>query len=503
MRKFILFLVALAGLSYGATNTVIVNNTVFGSYTNYANGTYTLSNTNTVRFGIGGNPGYKVYPVVNGKAKMGTTYVDIPAVVATNRTYNLSVAAYYIKIEDSTWARQVQKPAGTYYKFGTGIWTQVIWQDPNSSFGGALINGVSTSPTASPMKYFLSAPTTTNTTFKAVKASYNVTLAENADCCMFYPTNGTYSVSDKTFTFRVVPKQNYGVKLIYSGTTNVFSEEKSFTIPISGNTTVTAYRNSTTMTIEGGAFATSPCNTSTVFSNQTQPKSVTVAAVSGCVIDKVYMDGEPIGSAGTYVIPTDKNHTLKVTPVTITVGQNPVGASSPAAGVYTNGVTSFSYSCSVTNTAYSFDGVYFNGEEVVKSNGVYTVKATRPSYLTVKSNKVQPSPSVGGVVASVTFTASGSWQYVNITSPENFDSLSGQKLLPHYGDAVMIQALGGDIDVSQSTNFVSTVYTKTAPYQLTLSPITIPDGNTLVINKPLPGIWFKGSGSVTISTIQR
>ena len=502
MKKLLLFLLLAAGIASAVTNTVVVEPSPYGSFTGHAPGVYTYTTSHAFPFVA--NTGYSAVATLNGNVVTGSTVAV--TIGLTNGYYRVGVKAYYIKIEDTVWSKQVNMPAGTYYKVGTGIWTQVIWTDKNSEFGAGTINGVSTSPTASPLKYFIPPPTNTNNTFVAVKKSNNVTLSENADCCMFSPTNGTYAVSGNAYKFKVIPKDGYGVKVTLNASTNVLgivSEPTEFTIPVKGSTTVTAYRNSVTMTIEGGPFAQAPCNTSTIYSSQTQPKTVTVAPATGYTIYKTYMDGEAIGGAGTYVIPTDKDHTLTVTPVTITVGANPVGSESPVAGVYTNGVSSFSYACSITNTAFSFDGVYFNGEKLTATGGVYTVKAVRPSYLGVKSNKTAPSQPLDGAVRSVTFTASGSWQYVSFADPGNFDPTTGEKLLPHYGDAIMIQSFGGDIDIAESTNMVMTLYTKTAPYNLTLSPITVPDGNSLVINKQLKGVWFKGSGDITISTVQR
>lgn len=502
MKKFLLPFLFAAGIASAVTNTVVVEPSPYGSFTGHTPGVYTYTQAHALPFVA--NAGFSAVPTRNGEVYTNSTVV-IP-IASTNGYYRVGVKAYYIKIEDTVYSKQVNLPAGTYYNVGTGLWTQVIWTDKNSEFGGGAINGVVTSPTASPLKYFITAPVSTNKTFTAVKKSNNVTLAENADCCVFSPTNGTYAVTGSTYTFKVIPKDGYGVKVTLNNATNVLglvSKPTTFTIPVKENATVTAYRNSVTMTIEGGAFAQAPCDTSTIYSNQTQPKSVTVAPATGCTIYKTYMDGEAIGGAGTYVIPTDKDHTLTVTPVTITVGANPVGSESPAAGVYTNSVSSFSYTCSITNTAFSFEGVYFNGEKLVATGGTYTVKAVRPSYLGVKSNKTAPSQPLDGAVRSVTFTASGSWQYVSFADPSDFDPTTGEKLLPHYGDAIMIQSFGGDIDIAESTNMVMKVYTKTAPYDLTLSPITVPDGNSLVINKQLKGVWFKGSGDITISTVQR
>lgn len=408
---------------------------------------------------------------------------------------------YFIRIEDTVWSRQATKPAGTYYDYGTGIWTRCFWTSQTETFGGCTLNGVAVSPVTDNW-YFIAAPTTTNLYFRANKASYSVTLTESSDCCVFSPTNGTYSTG-ASFTFKVMPKDGYAVQL---KTNNVVfatvTKGAEFTFPVKKNTTITAYPKGARLVIEGGFFAQAPCNTSTIISNAA-PKSVTVAASYGCAIYQTKLDGKVIGDTGTFVIPNDGDHTLTVTPATITVAPNPVGTTYPAAGVYTNGVAQFGFSCTSTNSASEIEGVYFGSEKLTATNNTYTVKATKPNTIWVKSSKYSPSPSIGGVVASVSFTASGSWQYVTFASPKDFDPTTGQKILPHYGDAVMIQALGGDIDVSQSTNLVSTIYTKTAPYQLELSPITIPDGNTLVINKALPGIWFKGSGSVTISTVQR
>ena len=410
---------------------------------------------------------------------------------------------YFIRIEDTVWSRQATKPAGTYYNYGTGIWTRCFWTSQTENFGGCTLNGVPISPVTDNW-YFISAPTTTNLYFRAVKASYNVTLAENSNCCVFSPTNGTYSAGT-SFTFTVKPNEGYGVLLKTNNVTiATVTKDTEFTFPIKANTTFTAERNVISYTCKGGSFANVPFNQSTYTGSLSVPLTVPVTPASGYALYKLTDNGKEVSfTGGRYFVDTKQDHTLELTPVTISVAPNPVGTTSPAVGVYTNGVTSFTYSCTATNTAYTIDGVYFGNEKLTATNNAYTVKATKPNTIWVKVNKFPPSPSVGGIVASVSFTASGSWQYVNFTEPENFDPTSGQKILPHYGDAVMIQALGGDIDVSQSTNLVSTIYTKTAPYQLELSPITIPDGNTLVINKALPGIWFKGSGNVTISTVQR
>lgn len=479
--------------------TVIVEANPYGSITGYAPGTHSIDGGTSLTFAPASQYSGP-YITVNGKPTSSDFSWTVPT-ATTAGTYRVSGNARFIKIEDTVWSRQSTKPAGTYYNYGTGIWTRCFWVSPTETFGGCTVNGVSVSP-ATGNWYFISAPPSTNKYFRAVKASYSVTLSESANCCMFAPTNGTYTTGP-SFTFKVTPNANYCVQL---KTNNVvfatLTKEETITFPVKANTTITASPKGATLYIEGGSFAQAPCNTSTIISNAA-PKSVTVAAASGYAIYQAKLDGKVIGGAGYYVIPNDKDHTLAVSPVTITVSPNPYGTVSPAAGVYTNGVTSFIYSCTVTNSAVSLEGVYFNDEKLVPTNNAYLVKATKPSTIWPKSGKAPPSPSVPGVLASVSFTASGNWQYVSFSDPANFDATSGQKLLPHVGEAVMIQAFGGDIEVTQSTNFTSTIYTKTAPYSLTLSPITVPDGNTLVINRGLPGIWFKGSGSVTISTIQK
>lgn len=497
MKKFLFTLLVMAGLASAVTNTVVVEPSAYGYFTGHTPGTYTYTVGHAFPFVA--NEGYVAVPTLNGKVVNSSTVTV--AVASTNGFYRLGVKAYYIRIEDTVWSRQSTKPAGTYYNVGTGIWTRCFWTSQTENFGGCTVNGVSVSPVTDNW-YFISAPTSTNKYFRAVKASYSVTLAESANCCMFSPTNGTYSTGT-SFTFKVTPNADYCVQL---KTNNVvfatLTKEQTITFPVKANTAITASPKTARLIIEGGPYAQAPCNTSTIISNAA-PKSVTVAAASGYAIYQTKLDGKVIGDTGTFVVPNDGEHTLSVSPVTIMVSQNPVGTSSPNPGVYTNGVTSFTYSCTSTNSAAEIEGVYFGSEKLTATGGVYTVKATKPNTIWVKSSKFPPSPSVPGVLASVSFAASGSWQYLNITDPADFDPTTGQKLLPHYGDAVMIQALGGDIDIAQSTNFTSTVYTKTAPYQLELSPITVPDGNTLVINKPLPGLWFKGSGNVTISTIQR
>lgn len=481
--------------------TVIVEANPYGSITDYAPGTHSVDGGTSLTFAPASQYSGP-YITVNGKPTSSDFSWTVPT-ATTAGTYRVSGNARFIKIEDTVWSRQATKPAGTYYDYGTGIWTRCFWTSQTEAFGGCTLNGVAVSPVTDNW-YFIAAPTTTNLYFRAVKASYNVTVTQIDASCSVTPVAGTYPVG-KSFTFTVKPNANFGVNVATGNYTfATITKPMTFTIPIDRSTTVTLASRLVSVTYKGGAFAQSPFNSASSTENITAPKEVTVAPASGYALYKLTDNGKEVGfSGGTYTAGTDANHTLELTPVTITVAQNPVGTCSPAPGVYTNGVASFAYSCTSTNSAWEIEGVYFGGEKLTATNSTYTVKATKPNSIWVKVGKFPPSPSVGGVVASVSFTASGSWQYVTFTDPKNFDPTTGQKILPHYGDAVMIQALGGDIDVSQSTNLVSTIYTKTAPYQLELSPITIPDGNTLVINKPLPGIWFKGSGSVTISTVQR
>ena len=104
---------------------------------------------------------------------------------------------------------------------------------------------------------------------------------------------------------------------------------------------------------------------------------------------------------------------------------------------------------------------------------------------------------------SVSFSATESWKRVVFANPDSYDSEPGDVLLPTRTSCVMVQADGGDLQVADSTNFVITVVGKSGSFPCEFSPITVKDGNTLVINKPLKRIFVKGTGTATITSIYK
>lgn len=102
---------------------------------------------------------------------------------------------------------------------------------------------------------------------------------------------------------------------------------------------------------------------------------------------------------------------------------------------------------------------------------------------------------------SVSFAATDSWKRVAFANPDSFVPDASTVLLPTYTSCVMVQADGGDLQIADSTNFVVTVVGRAGAFPCEFSPITLKDGQVLTINRSLPQIFVKGSGTATVTSV--
>lgn len=158
-----------------------------------------------------------------------------------------------------------------------------------------------------------------------------------------------------------------------------------------------------------------------------------------------------------------------------------------------------------TNAAYRAIGVLINNQPN---------RGLPPWYINVDNDavvspiiaRVPPQPFlVPSGVYSISVTASEIWQKVVFGAPNqvSFVDDGASYLYPATVDAVLLQAVGGDIEIGTSTNDTVTVSTLGDPATIPSSRITVGDGSGVTINTQVSELYLKGSGTATITGVKQ
>lgn len=158
-----------------------------------------------------------------------------------------------------------------------------------------------------------------------------------------------------------------------------------------------------------------------------------------------------------------------------------------------------------TNAAYQAIGVIVNGQPN---------RDLPPWYINVDGNitvspiiaRVPPKPFIiPSGVYSISVTASESWQKVVFGAPNqvNFVNDGSSYLYPATVDAVLLQAVGGDIEIGTSTNDTVTVSTLGDPATIPSSRISLGEDQGVTINTQITELFIKGSGKAVITGVKQ
>ena len=159
-----------------------------------------------------------------------------------------------------------------------------------------------------------------------------------------------------------------------------------------------------------------------------------------------------------------------------------------------------------TNGAYQAIGVSVNGQP---NRGLQPWGINVDGNATVSPiiGRVPPKPFlVPSGVYSISVTASSNeWAKVVFGAPNqvNFVNDGSSYLYPATVDAVLLQAVGGDIEIGTSTNDTVTVSTLGDPAEIPTSRITVGDGSGVTINTQITELYLKGSGKATITGVKQ